>query len=498
MNELILTSPVAFLDALDEEGLPIDVCNFNTLNSNFSLRDIVVHARNSASHSETLFGDLVSNIDPNTVDPVSAQSIGRNHYIPVVLKLFPDYSNPNSDPLNRNSYPTTEEDMDLVGLDTGRINNLIGLNYEIEVYEFISRMILPGISPNFISFINAGVCSYNQIRTYGINRSIRTAAAHSMPRNSIGSIDDVNPHLGNYIFLITERAGNGARFGVGMSRDVRTLTQFAVDWRYTLTRREITPEMFNLVWEHIYFQLIWAVASLAHFGINHNDLHSGNVIVVLYERTIPLEFRFTHNGVTKIFKILTRCIPYIFDFDFAQTRTQIGINRKLMNHPELDLFNFSETRDLYTLFCTTGWTGRIGRTYRNDATKMAEENETNRISISQNQFGSIQLDFEELHGIRNLYRVHRSDLERIIGASIEFLPDLPYLTIQLHDHFFETGEYYLTLAHTHRCRTLQDDIELPLPKDFFIGDYFDNHTDQADRIEVPQNNRFVLNLDGPN
>jgi hypothetical protein len=495
MNNIV--SALDFLDVLDDENKRVNICGLNQPNLDFLLHNLVYHERNSRSLAEILLADLVSNIEPGAITEIARPFISRNCYLPVVMKVFPDFTDDQkSDPLNIRSY--SDESKELFGLTTNRIRNYIGLSYEIEVYQFISREILPSVSPNFIGYIASRRCTFNEVRQLFSREVALLVAAHSLPQGSISSIYDVNPGF-RYSILITERAGNGARFGRGMAPIVNTLTVTADILRNLHETRQITGEEYERFWDEIVFQLVWSIAALVSNEITHNDLHSNNILVALFDEPIELEYRFLQGTVEKRFTLRTKFVPYIFDLDYAQARTLFGDNSKLYNYPALNALSFSPTRDLYTLFCSIGWAGRIARTYYTQLTRMSESEE--RIGIGPEEYLSVRELYNVFNGLENVYSLTRNQLEDVIGEQIDYLPNLDNFIIELHSDSVvieEDSKCYITIAKPSgtRCRTMQTDPELLHSYTYFTGTYFDRFLNPTidGALNIRETNIFELRV----
>jgi serine/threonine protein kinase len=170
------------------------------------------------------------------------------------------------------------------------------LEYEAEVYKVIDQILVKKYSPNFIRFIGYGCCQKE-----------------------------------NICLLLTERAGNGAMFGRFKDFPVRTLHEISL---------ALQPDEL----EKIIFQIVFSLEVLNRFKINHNDLHTNNILVVDFIKPITMVFE---TNVRYLIK--TRYVPYIYDWDNSYSFL-CGPNPALKNHQFL--FNTNDSRrDLYTVMC---------------------------------------------------------------------------------------------------------------------------------------------------
>jgi len=224
---------------------------------------------------------------------------------------------------------------------------VIGVKYEVKVYrDIISRITDGHYSPNFVRYIGYGQCPVKNVKNLGgpeITSSIE---------NIYGPILRKYPDLPMGI-LITEKAGAG--------QPVQSLNDF---WQGNPSDED------NL---KVIFQIVYAVAVMQEFRLVHNDMHSANVLVVTLPAPITIFFVFD----TRVFKITTRYVPKLFDWDFAFCGA-LGKNRKI----ELDNFcqdinicnRFSTKTDLYIMFCPY-FKAPIGDLFGDPVTVKKEEKE---------------------------------------------------------------------------------------------------------------------------
>lgn len=99
----------------------------------------------------------------------------------------------------------------------------------------------------------------------------------------------------------------------------------------------------------LYFQIVYTLLVMVLQGLNHNDLHLGNVFIEKLSQPVILTFTITFREQVHTFSFITEYIIRIYDFDLSFS-TSIGINKysQYVN----DTFNeFSTTRDM--LYITT-------------------------------------------------------------------------------------------------------------------------------------------------
>ncbi|MBS0628478.1 MAG: hypothetical protein JSS09_09755, partial [Verrucomicrobia bacterium] len=179
-----------------------------------------------------------------------------------------------------------------------------GLFYEYRMYKLITDLIVrTGVCPNFIPYIAFGCCEDEKC------------------------------------YLITEKAGNGMQFGKNKIYPIQTLA-------------EIYPELSLREKQQVLFQIVYALTVMQRFKISHNDLHSNNILVMIMDEPVIMKYI----ADKKVFKIQTKYIPYIYDWDLG-SHTLLGKNPKLDTYfrEEINITGeFMDIRDIYTLFCYLG------------------------------------------------------------------------------------------------------------------------------------------------
>ena len=186
----------------------------------------------------------------------------------------------------------------------------LGLFYEMSVYEYISENIIhTNLCPYFIDFVASGEC-----------------------------IDETNPNV-EKCFLITEKAGNGTPFGFATSLPVYPLSDKNFIEQLKLENRDDLKT--------ILVQIYYALAVMERFSIVHNDLHTGNILIM----KLPMKINICLGYNNKFANFSTRYIPLIFDWDNSYVE-ELGPNPYLEDQKVFGMYNsYDSRRDLYTFMC---------------------------------------------------------------------------------------------------------------------------------------------------
>ena len=345
------------------------------------------------------------------------------------------------------------------------IDDFESLEYESKVYKFIfNNIIKPGYSPNFVSYISYGCCTFNSLMgiphiSYDNLRSLTQRIVQSYRKDGA---DMPNFQENNRIcMIITEQAGNGKRFNCPNAIRTKPLLHYFGDG---------TDENLSIISPScqlkIMFQIIYSVACMNLFRINHNDLHNKNILVSEFENPIPMSFEVQG----QIFAFETRYVPYLFDWDFAYS-SLLGKNPKIHGYKHINIYyDFHPCKDLYTLFCYLNFTGIVPSQYRRKESEYTRNK--HRIPIDSNIYERIQDKYEPYtKNIYNnkVYKVKRDELVYEIGIRPLFFQNIPNINI----HFIvvkESGDYYLEFWEGHHCRwTTVDKESLPTPVELILN-----------------------------
>ena len=230
-----------------------------------------------------------------------------------------------------------------------RLLEVKSLDYEARVYkEIIAPLISNRVCPNFIRYLASdnsclkqdlhklltektlnsnrnGVMKKSKVYN-NLNRSIYYKFLNSQSTPAISTIvptdrieqmvrynqelriilDDID----SFNYLITE--------GVTNDKDSNITTVSLDDFLYDNDNIGLA-EVFN-----IYFQIIMACYSLYLSGMNHNDLHSGNIWIELRKSKQEVIYVTEKNT----YKLMTRCKVMLFDYDLSYCE-RLGDNLKI-------------------------------------------------------------------------------------------------------------------------------------------------------------------------
>ena len=205
---------------------------------------------------------------------------------------------------------------------TKNTNVYYGLKYEKCVYEFITNFIIkPKVSPNFIPLLTSASCNLKKI-----SESIPFREDDERLQK-IQTLSEVIPEL-NLEFILT---------GTDVDRN-KFLTLYK-------SMHNFTPETFM----PIFFQIVYSLAVMDHFGIVHNDLHENNIFVQRLSKPITMSFHV--DG--KILQISTKFIIKFFDWDRAYVEA-LGPNKFLEFNSSIRTHQFNKKRtkqDFYQILC---------------------------------------------------------------------------------------------------------------------------------------------------
>lgn len=221
---------------------------------------------------------------------------------------------------------------------------ITGLKYEMEIYKLInSNIINSGMCVNFVKmYTGTNECSFEKLANL----------LHEKGETGWFLNQTAESKLANNILTMTKLLGNVKRQSI-----TGTLSQLAVSSRikdtlmediksyilsdiysrsdtlsYILTEntgKQNVAEWFNYinseyeVWSVI-FQIIVACSSLSMFGITHNDLHIGNILI----ETLPAPLKVSYIIEDEYFTFYTMYKIRIFDYDLSYSN-DLGKNEYL-------------------------------------------------------------------------------------------------------------------------------------------------------------------------
>ena len=383
------------------------------------------------SQSESFFGDIY-------LTAYNKDREKRKIKIPVALKMFLHFEGFN-DSVQRKMK-----------------NSFESLQYEAKMYKFIfENIIKPNYSPNFISYISYGCCTLDSlVSSYISNTDIEKSIKNLL--GNIGRRDiEFNPEKNKICMLITEKAGNGSQFETKNSTDIDNLDNFWSD----LDKKSKLQVMF---------QIIYSVACMNLFRINHNDFHTGNILVAEFEKPISLSFEVKG----QIFAFETYYIPYLFDWDFSYS-SLLGKNPKILKTSHMNIFHdFHPCKDLYTLFCLLNFEGPVASQYKQPEVERTLEK--TEISLTENQYEDIPRKFKPFifddDSGSSVYKVKVFDLIKEIGIINIDLESLDTLTTVYFILYTNVDKYILQFWEGFQCRwTTVDKDNLPTPVQLMLN-----------------------------
>jgi len=454
-EKLKQTTAIAFIKALSDEKIPLEVCD---VNKNIDKDNIILKnksnlkKKNTSSGAETIFNILVN----------KALSLE----LPITMKI-----------------------------STYTKKDISGMKYEARVYKYITEEILEkGYSPNFIAYVGSAECAFKTLLKF-VNGGSRQKIMDTV------NLDKAGKKKTN--FLLTETAGNGAYFGLKETYPSKLF-------------REIYYDLSDIDKKKVIFQIVNALEIMRRKNITHYDLHTGNILIATFPNSIDL----TYNVDGVLFKISTRYIAYIFDWDFAYVE-ELGNNRKLDGYENLNFFNKTNTKtDLYTFFCTLTDGGEYKDFVGNQIFKSPfdikkQKNERSSYKSSYDNLATLKKDsifgefdvldhsnrdFDEHADYKVVYRVSGEKFKKL--TTLEYLDENGYEVKEypndvsdLEEVFFyldppdvSSEEPILYIYNPYNCR-MTGNSKLPTPKEILYMDIFEDF-----RTDSNGDNKFLYTM----
>lgn len=426
-----METAIDFLHQLNEQRININVCDMNEKGLEiigFGMKEPFSGKKpgKSSSSSDIRYGTLYKK---NFFRDVSSSILEKKESaLPVTLKFF---------------------------VEPEKISNdYAGLFYEIEVYKYImERVIEPKVSPNFISYVASGSCKYSEIKSF-VN----------CDQKCYDNLSKVKRE--QMILLVTENANNGAKYNQDKG-EVLTFHQWLRDEKFDVTQEYA-----------VIFQIIYSLEVMNRLRITHTDLHAGNILVTKFKNPIVLYYIYEFAGNVYNFRIETRYIPYIFDWDFSSVR-ELGRNKKLDSFKKLLMDEWIPYRDLYTLFCTSNWR-RFTKMYLNKVSELNEMKDKKYIEITEKEYEQIVTNFPLYENIKNTYKVKKEDLEKIIPEKI-----LDSITAVKESYvvfeILRNKKFYIYLYDNFYCRLTSISSSLLRPSDIILLSFQHFRVDNVDQ-----------------
>lgn len=203
-----------------------------------------------------------------------------------------------------------------------------GLKYEKCVYSFITENIIkPGnISPNFIPLIAAKSCPLGFM----------------IPFFKIGNKDDSKGLSQEKVYFFRELAGIVPGIKLNFM-----ITGTTIDSTRLKSLEDMMPffEINLEAFEPVLFQVVYSLAVMEFFGIVHNDLHFGNIMIQELTDKVCMRFKIG----TKTVDICTQYIVKFFDWDRGYIR-DLGDNLVLQRFSNVHQVNNTRTKQDFSQF----------------------------------------------------------------------------------------------------------------------------------------------------
>lgn len=214
---------------------------------------------------------------------------------------------------------------------------LYGLEYEVEMYALIRNILFRKESPNFIAYIGSGVCSLNKIQRVFLPQ---------WKEQWEGFLNLFNS------YLVEKDNFSDLKVNILLTRVPPNSTSF-YEWAHmNILNVPVTAEALN-EYRCIMFQIVYTLAVLQKHHITHNDLHARNIIISQLPTPVTLTYTIEKEYKVKKYRIVTRNIVYIFDWDNAYAE-ELGDNPSL-SESFCNLYKicnrFDPYSDLYTILC---------------------------------------------------------------------------------------------------------------------------------------------------
>ena len=381
-----------------------------------------ISPRKTASPSDVVFANLVE---------------GKST-IPVALKIFLDTS----------ILPKKSQKI------KHHLPNVLGIKYEVKVYrDIIDKIVTKKYSPNFVRYLGYGVCPESNVKL--INRKVQSSI-----RKLYGKSFSQAKNLPMGI-LVTEKAGG---------KDARKITTLGEWWRKKNFYKDRLAVMF---------QLVYSIAVMQQYKLVHNDMHSANVILAILKKPVIRYYKIDgriFNRKTKtplIFKIKTRYIPYLFDWDFSYS-SYLGPNPKI----KLDKWceedyicnKFDKRVDLYNIFCSLYFKKPIANLYE---TKVVKKKEYDKfIPTSKYQRKKLRSFSSYMKTDEKIYKMSYNQLVYVFGKKFVDSNFGKSISVLMFHETRHKGKKGIVLFNKHTCSLTTYDKKMLTPLELIKTGYF--------------------------
>lgn len=364
--------------------------------------------------------------------------------MPIVMKIFIDADT------EYNEKVMTDLNMDLAY--EKRICG--GLKYEANVYKYIQEEIVEkNISPNFVSFLSFETCKLSYISKFMDPRVVdKFISGFANFYGNRFMYDGMIPRWAIRMgVLMTESAGNGARFGFQSDKlPVKSL------WDMFITTEYMTKKSDSKFWK-VMLQLVYSLAAMGTLRINHNDLHPNNILIAQLPEPIDMIFQV---GKTQ-YAINTDLIPYIFDFDFSYAE-KFGPNQYINDYDFLTFDKFSPKRDLYILMCEIFGPQSFGEEFVEYAQAKQKESEK-QLNLTEEQALELAYYAEQNDVKDEMFKMSGEQLNKIVPGTVD--PNVKKLMFTRQGNTIQFYKGY-------HCRPTLISADFPTPRKFLKHEIF--------------------------
>lgn len=265
-------------------------------------------------------------------------------------------------------------------------------------------------------------------------------------------------------FLITEKVGNGMNFQRPYVYPFQT-----IGWCYrNMNLREK---------QEVLFQIVYSLAILELFQINHNDLHDENVLVTIMDKPVVLKYVCGK----QTFTIKTRFIPYLFDWDNSYVDV-LGPN-------PIGNDTYNPHSDAYTLFCFLDKKiedeSKIVTSYsRHPATTLNKS-----VSITKQQYNLIKTNFkpDRIFYDQPIYKLSEAEYRSFIGIPPARIKDVYFYLNETDISFWKPNKCLLTST----SKDFETPLQMLVEHRFKM---FENDSSNTDFVYRLPSREYVVNI----
>ena len=240
--------------------------------------------------------DIFTTLTDGTIEIISKPKDSASNSIVVKIK-----------DIHNNSY--------ILKISLNHRNQDSGYETEKENYKTMKKILENRLTPHIYSYIDSKVVNFKSLdRSTKLYNIVKENSGNNNPINTIKSLD----------ILLTETSD---------SKEVITL------WDFIYKFITLNKVKFNLIIYNLLFQIFYTLHIFNNLKIKHNDLHFGNILVIISEQNITNDrFEVVYNNVYT-YNNKTVHLPNIglsiriFDFDRTTKATNDEYGKKTCNIP---------------------------------------------------------------------------------------------------------------------------------------------------------------------